>query len=250
MPATPAWPPQSLPRLYVDAAMDADVEIALDKAQAHYVGNVMRKREGDALLLFNGRDGEWRGDLAHVAKKSATVRLSAQTKPQEAPTGLTLAFAPIKKAAIDVLVEKAVELGVERLQPVLTQRTNAARIGAERIEKNIIEAAEQCGRTSLARLNEPVRLASWLIERPREPLYFADETGGSPALTSFEPPPATILIGPEGGFANEERRLIRAEEGAVAIGLGPRILRAETAALAAVATYMASAGDWPRDRQS
>lgn len=246
MPATPAWPPASLPRLYVDAPMDANAEVALEKAQAHYVGTVMRRGVGDALLLFNGREGEWQGELVEVAKKRATVRLTEKTKPQETPTGLTLAFAPIKKAAIDVLVEKAVELGVDVLQPVLTQRTNAARIGAERIEKNIIEAAEQCGRTALAELRAPVRLAKWLIERERHPLYFADETGGASALGSYAPPPATILIGPEGGFTDEERAMVRAEEGAVAISLGPRILRAETAALAAVATYMAGAGDWSR----
>ncbi|MEN3972105.1 16S rRNA (uracil(1498)-N(3))-methyltransferase [Sphingomicrobium sp. XHP0235] len=244
MTAVPAWPPESLPRLYIDAPMHEGAAVPLDQRQAHYVGTVMRRQVGDALHVFNGRDGEWRGELVDVAKKRAMLKLTGKTREQEAPTGVTLAFAPIKKQAIDVLIEKAVELGVETLQPVLTQRTNAARIGAERIEKNIVEAAEQCGRTALAELRTPVRLEKWLMQRDGGPLYFADETGGAPALDSFAPPPATILIGPEGGFTPEERAMIRGEEGAVAISLGPRILRAETAALAAIAAYMASAGDW------
>ena len=246
MPATPAWPPKSLPRLYVDAPMGAQAAVPLDQRQAHYIATVMRRQVGDPLLVFNGRDGEWRGELVDIAKKRALLKLTEQTKPQEAPTGLTLAFAPIKKGPIDVLVEKAVELGVEVLQPVVTHRTNAARIGAERMEKTIIEAAEQCGRTALATLRAPMKLERWLIERDRVPLYFADETGGAPALASYAPPPAAILIGPEGGFTDAERTMIRAEDGAIAISLGPRILRAETAALAAIATYMAGAGDWAR----
>ena len=244
MPATPAWPPESLPRLHVDTALSAGAPVELDKGQAHYVGTVMRRQIGDALLLFDGKSGEWRAEVVDVAKKRARLVVTGQTRPQEPPTGLTLAFAPIKKQRIDFLVEKAVELGADQLQPVLTQRTNASRIGEERIRAHIIEAAEQCGRTAIAKLHPPVRLAKWLIERPRGPLYFADESGGAKALTSFAAPPATILVGPEGGFTEEERAMIRGEEGAVAISLGPRILRAETAALAAIAAYMASAGDW------
>ncbi|MCJ8190743.1 16S rRNA (uracil(1498)-N(3))-methyltransferase [Sphingomicrobium aestuariivivum] len=244
MPATPAWPPESLPRLYVTAPLAEGAEFELDKSQAHYVGTVMRRKPGDALLLFDGANGEWRGEVVEAGKKRVRLRVTGKTRPQEAPTGLTLAFAPIKKQRIDFLVEKAVELGVETLQPILTQRTIAGRVGEDRIRAHIVEAAEQCGRTAIAELREPVRLKKWLIERPRTPLYFADETGGAPALESFRPAPATILIGPEGGFTDEERAMIRAGEGAVAISLGPRILRAETAALAAVAAYMASAGDW------
>ena len=244
MPATPAWPPKSLPRLYVDAPMDAGVAVPLDKAQAHYVVTVMRRQVGDALLVFNGREGEWRGEIVDIGKKRAMLQLAERTKEQEALTGVTLAFAPIKKGPIDVLVEKAVELGVEMLQPVLTQRTNAARIGAERMEKTIIEAAEQCGRTALATLHAPVRLEKWLASREPTPLYFADENGGADALATYTPPPATILVGPEGGFTDEEREMVRAAPNTVAISLGPRILRAETAALAAIATYMARAGDW------
>ncbi|MCJ7421573.1 16S rRNA (uracil(1498)-N(3))-methyltransferase [Sphingomicrobium astaxanthinifaciens] len=244
MPATPAWPPESLPRLFIDTPLTEGVEIDLDKPQAHYVGTVMRRQPGDALLLFDGAHGEWRGEIIETGKKRVRLRVTAQTRPQEAASGLTLAFAPIKKQRIDFLVEKAVELGVERLQPVLTQRTIAARVGEDRIRAHIVEAAEQCGRTALATLLPPVRLKRWLLERERTPLYFADEEGGAPALASFAPPPATILVGPEGGFTPEERAMIRAEEGAIAISLGPRILRAETAALAAIAAYMASAGDW------
>ncbi|MCM8557649.1 16S rRNA (uracil(1498)-N(3))-methyltransferase [Sphingomicrobium sediminis] len=244
MPATPAWPPESLPRLFVETSLSEGIEIDLPKNQAHYVGTVMRRQFGDALLLFDGEHGEWRGEIVEVAKKRARLRVTGQTRPQEAATGLTLAFAPIKKQRIDFLIEKAVELGVETLQPVLTQRTIASRIGEDRIRAHIVEAAEQCGRTAIAELKQPVRLKQWLIERTSEPLYFADENGGAPALESFRAPPATILVGPEGGFTDEEREMIHAEEAAVAISLGPRILRAETAALAAVTAYMASAGDW------
>ena len=244
MPAVPAWPPKSLPRLFVEAPMGADLAVPLDRAQAHYIGTVMRRQVGDAALVFNGRDGEWLGEIVDLGKKRAMLRLTERTKEQELPTGVTLAFAPIKKGPIDILVEKAVELGVDVLQPVLTQRTNASRIGAERMEKTIIEAAEQCGRTALARLESPMRLEKWLASREPTPLYFADENGGAPVLDSYAAPPATLLVGPEGGFTDEERAMIRATPGAVAISLGPRILRAETAALAAIATYMARAGDW------
>ena len=156
-----------------------------------------------------------------------------------------MAFAPIKKGRIEFLVEKAVELGVARLEPVITRRTIVDKVNLERMRSHIVEAAEQCGRTALASIAEPVKLAAWLKTLdPARTLYFADETGGEPAAKAFAPGPATILVGPEGGFTPEEAEAIRALPNATAISLGPRILRAETAALAAITSYMALAGDW------
>ena len=218
--------------------------VALDKAQANYLGNVMRLGEGDAALLFDGMNGEWRASVTEAGKKRMILRAEEQTSAQEQVPDVTLAFAPIKKGRIDWLVEKAVELGVARLQPVITDRTIVRDVKVERMRAHIIEAAEQCGRTALARLEAPVKLEPFLAARDGSPLYFADENGGAAAGKSFTAPPATILIGPEGGFTDAERAAIRAAEGTVAISLGPRILRAETAALAALAAYMTEAGDW------
>ena len=196
-------------------------------------------------MLFDGVHGEWLASVAEVGKKRMALGVGRQTRAQEAVPDLTLAFAPIKKGRIEYLVEKAVELGVARLQPVVTARTIVDKVNLDRMRSHIIEAAEQCGRTVLASIAEPVKLAAFLRDHsPVRPLYFADETGGAPGAASFRPGPATILIGPEGGFTDDERALVRAAPGAVAISLGPRILRAETAALAAVTTYMALAGDW------
>ncbi len=167
------------------------------------------------------------------------------TKPQEAVPDLTLAFAPIKKGRVDWLVEKAVELGVARLEPVITQRTIVDKLNLERIRAHIVEAAEQCGRTALASIAEPVKFEAFLRSiDPARPLYFADETGGEPAASAFAPGGATIFTGPEGGFTPDERDAIRALPNATAISLGPRILRAETAALAALAAWMSAVGDW------
>jgi 16S rRNA (uracil1498-N3)-methyltransferase len=245
MPATPAWPPRSLPRLYVETPLAAGVLVELDTAQANYVGNVMRLKEGGQLLLFDGMSGEWLAEVAEAGKKRMRLIVAQPTKPQEAVPDLWLAFAPVKKGRVDWLVEKAVELGVARLQPVVTQRTIVDKLNLDRMRAHIIEAAEQCGRTALADIDEPVRLEAFLNGRdPERALHFADESGGAPAATSFTPGPAIILVGPEGGFTPAEASAIRAAPNAVAISLGPRILRAETAALAAIAAWMVSAGDW------
>ncbi len=245
MPATPAWPPRSLARLYVEPPLSAGVAVGLDAAQANYLGNVLRLKEGGEVLLFDGVSGEWLAVVAEVGKKRMTLTVSAATRPQEAVPDLWLAFAPVKKGRIDWLVEKAVELGVARLVPVITQRTIVEKLNLERMRAHIVEAAEQCGRTALATIDAPVKLEAFLKARdPARTLYFADETGGDPAAAAFAPGPATILIGPEGGFTPEEAAAIRAAPYAKAISLGPRILRAETAALAAVTAYMALAGDW------
>jgi 16S rRNA (uracil1498-N3)-methyltransferase len=245
MPATPAWPPRSLPRLYVEASLGAGARVELDAAQANYLGNVMRLKEGDQLLLFDGASGEWLAEVAEAAKKRMTLATVEPTRPQEETPDLWLAFAPVKKGRVDWLVEKAVELGVARLLPVVTQRTIVDKLNLERMRAHIIEAAEQCGRTALADIFEPVKLDAFLKNRDLERLlYFADETGGEPAATAFMPGPALILTGPEGGFTPDEAAMIRAAPNARAISLGPRILRAETAGLAAVAAWMALAGDW------
>ena len=243
--ATPAWPPRSLQRLLVDAALGAGGTVCVEGGQAHYLANVMRMGAGDQLLLFDGVSGEWLAEVVEAGRKRVTLMVREPTRAQEAVPDLALAFAPIKKGRVDWLVEKAVELGVAQLVPVVTQRTIVDRLNLERMQSHIVEAAEQCGRTCLATITAPVRLDAFLrgLSAGRM-LYFADETGGAPTATAFVPGPATILTGPEGGFTPEEASAIRAAPGATAISLGPRILRAETAALAVVAAWMALAGDW------
>jgi len=244
MPATPAWPPRSLPRLYVAEPLAAEAAVALDPRQAHYLGTVMRKSVGDELLLFDGRSGEWLARIAEAGKKRMTLSVERLTRGAETLPDLTLAFAPVKRAQTDWLVEKATELGVARLQPVITGRTVVERVKFDRLEAIAIEAAEQCGRTVLPEIIDPAPLDRFLKMSGQHPLYFADEQGGEPVAGAMRQGPATIMIGPEGGFTDEERAMIRGAAHAVPISLGPRILRAETAALAAVTAYMALAGDW------
>jgi 16S rRNA (uracil1498-N3)-methyltransferase len=242
MPSTPAWPPRSLPRLYVDQPLGAGQTVLLEGKPAHYLATVMRLGEGAELLLFDGHSGEWRAVIAGAAKKRLVLRAEEQVRAAETLPPLTLAFAPVKRAPLEWLVEKATELGVARLQPVVTQRTVVERLNLERLGAIVIEAAEQCGRTVLPTIAEPVKLDR-LLATGQERILFADETGGVPMLDAVAPGPATILTGPEGGFTPDERSAILAA-GAIGVGLGPRILRAETAALAAVSLYMAGAGDW------
>lgn len=245
MPATPAWPPRSLPRLFVPKPLAQWAQVELDGAPAHYLGNVLRLKEGAELLIFDGTSGEWLAKIVLVRKGRMVVVAERQTRPLEAVPDLWLAFAPVKKGRVDWLVEKAVELGVARLVPVITQRTVVDRLNLERMRAHIIEAAEQCGRTSLAEIEKPVKLDAYLKSRDAtRTLYFADESGGEPAAAAFKAGPSLILTGPEGGFTPDEAAAIRAAPNAQPVSLGPRILRAETAALAAVATWMAVAGDW------
>ena len=243
MPATPAWPPKSLPRLFVRMALAEGAAVELDAKQANYLGNVLRLKPGGELLLFDGATGEWLVRIAEAGKRRMVLAVELRTREAEAVPDVWLAFAPVKRAQTDWLVEKATELGAARLIPVITQRTIAERVRIDRLESIAIEAAEQCGRTMLPAIAEPVALTALLGDGGRR-LYFADEAGGEPAAAAFTPGAATILTGPEGGFTDDERAAIRAAPGAVAVSLGPRILRAETAALAALATYMAVAGDW------
>src|SRR5436190_14721884 len=227
MPATPAWPPKSLPRLFVRAALADATSVELEADQANYLGNVMRLGPGSELLVFDDASGEWLARIAGASKKRMTLDILRRTRAPEAIPDVWLAFAPVKRTQTDWLVEKATELGAARLMPVITQRTIAERVKLERLEAIAIEAAEQCGRTVLPEIVEPVNLKQWLAGRdPERRLYFADEGAGEPAVTSLTPGPALILTGPEGGFTDEERAAIRAAPNAVAISLGPRILRA------------------------
>jgi len=244
MPATPAWPPKSLPRLFVRQPLSDGATIALDPNQANYLGNVLRLGLGAELLVFDGLSGEWLARVADAGKKRMTLSVDRQTRESESIPDAWLAFAPVKRAQTDWLVEKATELGVARLIPVMTQRTVAERVRLDRLESIAIEAAEQCGRTRVPQIVEPLPLRRLIEELdPARHLYFADEGGGEPVASTFAEGPALILVGPEGGFTEEERQFVRGS-GASAISLGPRILRAETAALASLSAYMAIAGDW------
>jgi 16S rRNA (uracil1498-N3)-methyltransferase len=245
MPATPAWPPRSLPRLFVRTPLSDGATVELDRKQANYLGNVLRLGIGAELLVFDGSSGEWLARIAHPSKKMMALQVERRTRQAEPIPDVWLAFAPVKRAQTDWLVEKATELGAARLLPIMTQRTIAERVKLERLEAIAIEAAEQCGRTRLPEFSHPAPLKRFLDERDSaRRLYFADEGGGQVAATAFQSDPAIILTGPEGGFTDEERALVRAAPNAVPISLGPRILRAETAALAALSAYMALAGDW------
>lgn len=244
MTATPAWPPKSLPRLYVRQPLSEGSPVELEAAQANYLGNVMRLGTGAELLVFDGLSGEWLARVADVGKKRMSLTVERQTREAEIIPDVWLAFAPVKRTQTDWLVEKATELGAARLLPVMTQRTIAERVRLDRLDSIAIEAAEQCGRTRIPQIVEPVPLHRFIAELdPARHFYFADEAGGEPLAGAYREGPAVILVGPEGGFTEEERAFIRGE-GASAISLGPRILRAETAALAALAAFMAIAGDW------
>ena len=243
MPATPAWPPSSLPRLYVERDLSKETLLELTGNAANYLGNVLRLQEGAQVKLFDDRTGEWLAEVAEAGRKRVSLRRVAHLREREPVPDLWLLFAPIKKGRIDWLVEKATELGVARLIPVLTQRTIVDRLNLERLRAHAVEAAEQCERTALPALDEPRKLQAVLRDWPSErPLFFADEAGGEPLAKAAAPGPAAILIGPEGGFTDEEREAVRRIGRPVS--LGPRILRAETAAAAAVAVWMVAAGDW------
>ena len=246
MPATPAWPPQSTPRLFVDDALAAGPR-RIDGPAAHYLLSVMRLKPGAPVKLFDDRTGEWLATVADAGKRDLTLTVETLLRPREPVPDLWLCAAPLKKGRVDWMAEKACELGVARLVPVVTRRTVVDKPNGERLRAHLVEAAEQCDRTALPELAEPVKLPALLRDWPAErALFFADETGGVPAFEAMaaRPGPAAILIGPEGGFDAEERAAIRAHPAAVGIALGPRILRADTAAAAAVALWMAAAGDW------
>ncbi|OJX68530.1 16S rRNA (uracil(1498)-N(3))-methyltransferase [Magnetospirillum sp. 64-120] len=236
-------------RLFVPNDLSAESGIVLDKDQSHYLANVMRLKEGEAIALFNGRDGEWTASLQKVAKSGVAIHVHSQTRPQTPEPDLWLLAAPIKKDRVDLVAEKAAELGVSRLWPVFTRRTVMSRVNTERLAANMVEAAEQCERLTIPEMAEPAALdkvlAGWDAERP---LLFLDESGaGQPiatALAGMAPGKLAVLVGPEGGFDNTERALLARLPFAVPISLGPRILRAETAAIAALSVVQALVGDW------
>jgi 16S rRNA (uracil1498-N3)-methyltransferase len=242
-------------RLFVDAPLTDGGTVALDAKQAHYLFTVMRLGLGGAGALFNGRDGEWRAEVESAGKNKGLLRLIGQTVAQSPAPDLWLVFAPIKRARIDFLAEKATELGVSRLVPVITQYTDVARVNTGRLRANAIEAAEQTERLSIPEVDEPRPLDALLDAWPTGRLLVTlDESGGGrPILEALAeiaqgdglaPPPCAILVGPEGGFAAQEMQKLRALPFVTTVGLGPRILRSDTAALAALACWQATAGDW------
>jgi 16S rRNA (uracil1498-N3)-methyltransferase len=247
MPATPAWPPGSLPRLFVDTALAVDEEIVIDSAQANYLVRVLRLKAGAQVKLFDDRTGEWLAELAHIGKRDAILRVEGKLRDREDVPDLWLCFAPIKKGRIDWLVEKACELGVSRLVPVRTQRTIVDKLKPDRLKAHLIEAAEQCERTALPELTQLTSLSALLADWPEDrTLFYAAERGGDSfrkALVAHDGP-AAILIGPEGGFTDDEDKAIRAIPQTAPVSLGPRILRADTAAAAAISLWMAGHGDW------
>jgi 16S rRNA (uracil1498-N3)-methyltransferase len=236
-------------RLYVEADLSAGADVWATEQQAHYLLNVMRFAAGGEIALFNGRDGEWRGVIAETAKKKARLSVSERLRPQTPESDLWLLFAAVKRARIDFIVEKATELGVSVLQPVFTERTVMSRVGEDRLAAIAIEAAEQCERLTVPELRAPLSLQAALTKWPEgRVLLLMDETGaGKPiaeALAGLPPGPAALLIGPEGGFAKSELDGFSRLTFAVRVGLGPRILRADTAAIAALSCYQAIRGDW------
>lgn len=247
MPATPAWPPRSAPRLFVEPALSLGDVRRIDGNAAHYLAQVMRVKPGDAVILCDDVTGEWAARVEETGKRSVTVMLVEQLRGRDTVPDLWLVIAPVKKPNFDLVLEKATELGVDRIVPVLTRRSVVDKVNEERARTIMAEAAEQCARTALPSLAPLVPLARLLADWPAgRTLFMADEMGGEPAAAAFASAeaPAALLIGPEGGFDDAERAAIRALDQTRAITLGPRILRAETAAIAATALWMASAGDW------
>jgi len=247
MPATPAWPPRSAPRLFVDDVLDEGAEIALDGPAAHYLLKVMRLGEGAPLTLFDDRSGDYSATVVRTGKRDLLVRAETHLRPREDVPDLWLYAAPIKRQRFDWVAEKASELGVRRFVPVATARAVVDKVKDDRLRAHMIEAAEQCERNALPELGELTPLTALLADWPEERhLFFCDERGGGSfrsALRAHEGA-AAVLIGPEGGFTDEENAAIRECPQAVPVSLGPRILRADTAAVAAVSLWMAGRGDW------
>ena len=237
------------PRLFVDALLESGAAVALTRDQSNYLGNVLRLKAGDSILVFNGRDGEWQAAITG-RKRPDGLEIMAQTRPQDRLGELAYVFAPLKHARLDYMVQKAVEMGVSSLQPVLTRFTQVSRVNVERMRANVIEAAEQCGILAIAEVAEPVALDRFLDRRKAgRLLIFCDEAadvtnplralGDEDAAAGID-----ILIGPEGGLAEEERALLLRQPKTLRLSLGPRILRADTAGVAALALVQAALGDW------
>ncbi len=241
-------------RLFVEDPLAEGAEIALSAEAQNYLLNVLRLRQGDAILVFNGRDGDWRATVHMVSKRAAALRVERRLREQTAPGDVHYAFAPLKQARLDYMAQKATEMGASRLTPVLTKRTQMRRVSAHRLRANAIEAAEQCGLLTIPETLEPIELDRYLAAlEPQRLLVFCDED--APAADALAPlqaksaelsarPPLAVLIGPEGGFDETERALILQRSNILRISLGPRILRADTAAVAALALIQATLGDW------
>lgn len=239
---------KTTPRLHLDAALQNEQDIPLEREQAHYLIHVLRLVGGDVVEVFNGRDGAWLAYITDVGKKGASIRCERRLAEVTLPPDIDYLFAPLKHARLDYMVQKATELGVRRLRPVMTARTIAERVNLERMRANAIEAAEQCNLVFVPEVLEPEPLAkvigAWDGARH---LIFCDETAREQnPLSSLAgvAPPAAVLVGPEGGFTDEERAMLRARPFVTGISLGPRILRADTVAIAALAVVQAAIGDW------
>jgi 16S rRNA (uracil1498-N3)-methyltransferase len=240
------------PRLFVDAALSLGEAIALERNQSNYLGNVLRLSAGESILVFNGRDGEWQAEIAG-RKRPDSLTIVARTRPQDRLPDIGYVFAPLKHARLDYMVQKAVEMGASRLQPVLTRFTQVSRVNSERMRANVVEAAEQCGILSLAEVAEPVPLDRFVSQRgAKRLLVFCDEAAEvADPLQALQqrltaPDGVDVLIGPEGGFAEEERALLLRQPTILRLALGPRILRADTAGVAALALVQAALGDWAK----
>ena len=234
-------------RLFVPHDLAAGAQIALDPGQSRYLAAVMRQGPGDSIRVFNGRDGEWQARIATVAKRGVALEVDAQARPQTAGPDLDLVVALVKRARLEVIVEKAAELGARRVRLAVTERTNADHARLDRLAAIAAEAAEQTGRLDVPEILPPVKIDRLLAEWDGRPLVFCDEGGdAAPMLDVLAPQPegAAILIGPEGGFSPAERERLRALPFATPVSLGPRILRADTAAIAALSLWQAAAGDW------
>jgi 16S rRNA (uracil1498-N3)-methyltransferase len=238
------------PRLFVDAVLREGAKIALERNQSNYLGNVLRLSAGESILVFNGRDGEWQAAI-EGRKRPDGLSIVAQTRPQDRLPDIAYVFAPLKHARLDYMVQKAVEMGASRLQPVLTRHTQVSRVNVERMRANVIEAAEQCRILSLAEVAEPVALDRFLEKRETSRLLvFCDEGAGiaNPIEALRQRLPTSdgidVVIGPEGGFADDERGLLLRQPRTLRLSLGPRILRADTAGVAALALVQAALGDW------
>jgi 16S rRNA (uracil1498-N3)-methyltransferase len=241
--------PASTPRLFVDAALAPDVAVGLDRAQVNYLANVLRLAAGDPVLAFNGRDGEWLCAAEQATRRDFALRVRRQTRPQPPAPDLHYVFAPLKSARLDYMAQKAVEMGAGVLQPVMTRRTQAARVNLERLQANALEAAEQCGLLTPPEVRTEMKLERWLKERDAARLLiFCDEdaqaANPAAAFAGAARGPLAVLIGPEGGFDPQEREMLLRQPHVARLSLGPRILRADTAAVAALAIVQSTLGDW------
>lgn len=245
MPATPSWPPKSTPRLFVETPLREAIEVQITGNSAHYLLGVMRLKEGAPVKLFDDVSGEYLATITSAGKRDLVLGVTAKLRERESVPDLWIAQALVKKDRFDWIAEKACELGVARFVPVLTVRCVVDKVKEDRLRAQMIEAAEQCQRTALPEIAPLVKLNAMLKDWPTgRRLYFCDERGGEPFGEALDAGPAAILIGPEGGFTDEENSAIRSHPSAIAVSLGPRILRADTAAIAAMSVWMAAQGDW------